>query len=122
MSKHWKEKTNLEEHIDIDYMSTAHIGGLPIQNSPAKGEWVYFVTECSFTFQFVSLEQLKTAKAYFSLKVHPSTRRFHDGLEHYWQSWSERLPAGLIRGSKRERILKALEKAFQEFSSDQSNG
>lgn len=119
MSKHWKEKTNPEEHID--YMSTTHIGGLPIQNSREKGEWVYFVSECSFTFQFVSIEQLKTAHAYFSMKVHPSTRRFNNGLEHYWQSWSERLPAGLIRGSKRERILKALEKALHEFSSDQSN-
>lgn len=119
MSKHWKEKTNPEEHID--YMSTNQIDGLSIQNSREKGEWVYFVRECSFTFQFVSLEQLKTAKAYFSTKVHPSTMRFNNGLEHYWQSWSERLPAGLKGGSKRERILKALEKALQEFSSGQSN-
>ncbi|WP_343635188.1 hypothetical protein [Fluviicola sp.] len=119
MSKHWKEKTNPEEHID--YMSTSHIGGFPIQNSSEKGEWVYFVRECSFTFQFASIDQLKVAKAYFSMKVHPSTKRFNNGLEHYWQSWFERLPAGLIRGTKRVRILKALEKALQEFSPDQPN-
>lgn len=114
MSKHWKEKTNPEQHVD--YMSTNHVQGLSVQNSPEKGEWVYFVRECSFTFQFVSLNQLKIAKEYFSVKIHPSTKRFNNGLEHYWQSWYERLPAGLTGGTKRERILKALEKALLEFS------
>lgn len=113
MSKHWKEKTDFETHVD--YMSTTHIQGLSIESSPERGEWVYFVRECSFTFQFVSLKQLEKAKEYFSQKIHPSTRKFNNGYEHYWQLWFERLPAGLIGGTKRERILKALEKALIDF-------
>lgn len=116
MSKHWKEKTDLAVHVD--YMSTAHIQGISIESSGKKGDWVYFVRECSFTFQFVSLEQLEAAISYFSLKVHPSTRRFNNGLEHYWQLWFERLPAGLTGGTKRIRILKALEKALNDFRSN----
>ena len=113
MSKHWKEKTDPEVHID--YMSTTHIDGMSVKSSAERGEWVYFVRECSFTFQFVSLNQLEAAKNYFLLKVHPSTRSFNNGLEHYWQKWFERLPAGLNGGTKRERLLKALGKALEEF-------
>ena len=71
--------------------------------------------ECSFTFQFVNLEQLDKAIAYLSKKVHPSTWEFNDGLEHYWQRWYERLPKGLAGGTKRERILKALVRARRTF-------
>jgi hypothetical protein len=117
MSKHWKEKTDNKKHID--FMMTAHIGGFPIEHSKNKGAWVYFVRECSFTFQFASIEQLKMMIDYFSKKVHPSTRTFNNGLEHYWQMWYERIPKGLAGGSKREKIHKALTKALNEFTQDE---
>ncbi|MBK6699944.1 MAG: hypothetical protein IPG55_08585 [Saprospiraceae bacterium] len=113
MSKHWKEKTDPTKHVD--FMSSTHLGGIGIEGSKEKGAWVYFVRECSFTFQFASLRQLKVASDYFSKTVHPSTRRKHDGLEHYWQFWYEKLPKGLIGGSKREKVHKALTKALMEF-------
>jgi hypothetical protein len=114
MSKHWKEVADREKHID--YMSTTHIGGINIDFEGNKTDkWVYFVKECSFTFQFVNFEQLDMMIEYFSAKIHPSRRKYNNGLEHYWQYWYERLPKGLIGGTKRERILKALLKARDEF-------
>ncbi len=114
MARYWKEKTDPDRHVD--FMSTAQIGGLPLESSGAKGDWVYFVRECSFTFQFVNLNQLEEMITYFSEKVHPSTRTENVRLEHYWQRWYERLPKGLNGGSKRERIHKALVKALAEFT------
>lgn len=98
-------------------MSTAQTEGLPLEFSRFKNTpWVYFVRECSFTFQFVALEQLKECLDWFEQKIHPSSREYNNGLEHYWQLWYERLPKGLTRESKRIKIVKALKKAHEEFS------
>ena len=113
MSKHWKEKADPEKHID--YMSTAHVGGLPLAASPEKDTpFVYFVRVEGFTFQFVTLTQLESAIAYFSDNPPPS-RAPHNGLEHFWQKWYERLPKGMTKKSKREKIKKALERAQEDF-------
>jgi hypothetical protein len=120
MSKHWKEKRNPEIHRD--FMSTDQIGGVevkPVGESPSE-EWVFFVRECSFTFQFMDLGQLDEMIDYVSQKIHPSTRRSNDGLEHYWQSWQERLPKGLLKGARREKIAKALLKVKADFENSQS--
>ena len=47
---------------------------------------------------------------YLSEKVHSSTRRFNNGLEHYWQSWEERLPRGIHARKTKERVLKGIAK------------
>ena len=90
-------------------------GGWPVDPADTDG-WMYFVRECSFTFSFVNRAQLEEARAYFARKVHPTRRRPGVSLEHYWQHWHERLPAGLTGGTKRTRILRALEQAGQHFS------
>jgi hypothetical protein len=114
MSKHWKEKADPAKHLDL--MSASGIGGINIDCDANKTDkWVYFVKECSFTFQFVNLEQLDEAIEYFNKKVHQSTREYNNGLEHYWQRWYERLPKGLTGGTKRERILKAWVRARETF-------
>lgn len=115
MSKHWKEKADADKHVD--YMSTYHVGGININFEGNKtGEWVYFVRVGSFTFQFVNLEQLDDMIEYVSQKVHPSTKAPNNGLEHYWHSWQERLPKGLLKGPRRDRILTALLKAKTDFT------
>jgi hypothetical protein len=111
----WKERLNPEKHRD--YMSTTHVGGiepaLPHDNLIVR--WVYFVNVCSFTFQFHSLEQIEACLLYFSKKTHPSTRLPVE-LEHYWQRWYERLPMYLFEETKRQKVVKAIEKALVEFA------
>ena len=115
MSKHWKEIANKEKHLD--YMSTYDVGGMNIDGIK-MGAYIYFVRECSFTFQFASLGQLDEMIEYVSKKTNPSTKVLHNGLEHYWQSWKERLPRGLLKGSKRVRILNALTRAKIDFKNE----
>ena len=111
----WKEKLDPNKHTD--FMTSSWIGGMEAEKSRDNlvVEWVYFVKECSFTFQFVSLEQLDKCIEYFSHEIPPNTIKPEVDLEHYWQRWYERLPKGLIARKKREKILKALEKAKSEF-------
>jgi hypothetical protein len=113
----WRERPNPSVHRD--FMSSSHVGGLPPRDNPLTG-WVYFVEVCSFQFQFHSLEQIQECLDYFKQKVHPSTRKPHDGLEHYWQAWYERLPQWLFANSKRQKVVKALEKALVEFQAQNS--
>lgn len=114
MSKHWKEEADPEVHRD--YMSTYQVQGNPVKvTNKLVEQYVYFVRECSFTFQFTNLDQLDEMIDYLSKKVHPSTRADHVVIEHWWHSWQERLPSGLLKGKNREKILKAMDRAREEF-------
>lgn len=115
MPRHWKERLNREKHRD--YMKGAGVGGYPIK--PSKDnlilKYVYFVDVVGFTFQFSSVTQINEALKYFKQKIHTSTIQPEVFLEHYWQRWFERLPKGLLKEAKRNKIVKALEKAVAEF-------
>ena len=93
-------------------------GGIPVKavHDNLIEKWVYFVRAASFTFQFQTVVQIEEAKDYFSKKVHQAGRKPNHGLEHYWQRWFERLPPGLQNEAKRNKILKALEQAIDEFT------
>src|SRR5262245_21177458 len=72
---------------------------------------------CSFTFYFISLEQLKAYLDYFSCKTHPGSRRIMPEEKHTWihweaQRWYERLPMYLFEEPKRQKVENALRKAF----------
>lgn len=116
MARIWKERLDPNKHRE--YLDTTWVGGLPPQ--PAKDNllvsWVYFVEVCSFTFQFHSIEQIERCLTYFSQKTHPSSRLPNCDLEHYWQRWFERLPLWLSEEPKRQKVLKALRKALDEFA------
>ena len=117
MSRIWKESFDPAKHRD--YMATYHTGGL-ISDTARDNlveRWVYFVRVASFTFQFHSPEQIEEARAYFAKTVHPARREPGHELEHYWQRWFERLPRGIQGGTKRPRVLKALEEAIAVFAS-----
>jgi hypothetical protein len=73
---------------------------------------------CSFTFEFISLEQLREALAYFSQKPLPPNRRSSVPFEHYWQRWHERLPHRLHEESKRQKIVKAFHEALEKFEAE----
>lgn len=125
MAKSWKEKFDPAKHRD--FMSTSHVGGfLPgdglggLDNSHPlmQMHWVYFVREGDFTFQFHSLAQMRECLNYFEADTHPSTMLPSITLEHYWQRWFERLPAGLRSGRRKVRIIKALRDALTRLSDD----
>jgi len=112
----WKERLDPTKHMD--YMSTSHIGGFPVE-APHDNlivKWAYFVNVCSFTFQFQSTEQIQECLNYFSQKTRPSSRRPVECGEHYWQRWYERLPMWLFEEPKRQKVVKALQKALVEFT------
>ena len=77
--------------------------------------WVYFVAVCSFTFEFHSLEQVRTCLDYFRGKIHPSSMEPGVTQEHYWQPWQQRLPLRLFEEAKRKRVVHALERALSDF-------
>lgn len=116
MAKFWKEPLDLARHRD--FMSGwQDAGGVAIERSRSDGS-VYFVRECGFTFQFASVDQLRQALEHFSATAHPPNLIPGISLEHYWQQWFERLPAGLTGGSKRVSIAKALRRALGEFTKE----
>ena len=95
----------------------AMVGGgpRPLKRDPLLEEWAYFVRVNGFTFEFVSVDQIREALEYCREKVHPARRQPGITLEHYWQRWFERLPKGLLRGKKRDEVVAALERALSEL-------
>lgn len=78
------------------------------------------VEVCGFTFVFHSRDQLIETRDWFQAKVHKSTR-LPDGpwlrAEHdVAQRWYERLPAHIKKGSKRAKVVKALNIAINKYS------
>jgi hypothetical protein len=76
------------------------------------------VNVCSFTFKFVSKDEIMEYIAFFQQKTHPTSRvpesRLPDCDFRHWHSqrWYERLPLYLQENAKREKVLKALQKAL----------
>ncbi len=114
MAKVWKEELDWSRHSNkmdapIDY--PPKVGGLP--------RWVYFVRVCSFTFEFHAVEQIKTWLDYYSQRIHPSSRMDIGGADHWeMQCWFERLPMYLLEEPKRQKVIKALSAAMEEFAAD----
>ena len=78
---------------------------------------VICVHVCSFTFRFVSKEEIHEYIDFFEAKTHPSSRvpenLVPDSSFRHWHSqrWYERLPLFLQEEPKREKVLKALREA-----------
>ncbi|WP_045420907.1 hypothetical protein [Vibrio campbellii] len=115
MSRVWREIADPKKHSD--FMSSRDEGGLPIEESRDNlvQKWVYLAEVCNFTFQFANIEQVKEAKAYFEEKVHPSSRGFHPPYEHYWHPWYCKLPKGITKEVKRQKVLKALDTILKQW-------
>ncbi|WDE08573.1 hypothetical protein SG34_032130 [Thalassomonas viridans] len=115
MSKVWREIADPNKHSD--FMNNHSEQGIPISKSRDNlvEKWVYLVEVCNFTFQFADLEQVKACKSYFEQKVHPSTIRNHPPHEHYWQPWYCKLPKGITREGKRQKVIKALTQILDKW-------
>jgi len=117
MARHWKEKLDPGKHRDF-MRGHQDAGGMPIAapRDNLLDVWVYFVEVAGFTFEFTSVDQICEALRYFEERVHPSTKGYNDGLEHYWQPWYCRLPPGIRAETKRRRVVKALKSALAEYA------
>jgi hypothetical protein len=115
MSKVWREIA--DPNIHSDFMSTFNEGGVPIEKSRDNliQKWIYLANVCNFTFQFSSIQQVKECVVYFEKKTHPRTIGDHPPYEHYWQPWYCKLPKGITKGAKREKVLKALNQILEQW-------
>jgi hypothetical protein len=115
VARWWTEPLDTKRHRD--FISTSHIGGMEIEPPRDRliEQRVYFVEAAGFTFQFVSLGQLRETLGYFEQQIHPSSRKPGVVLEHYWQSWFERLPQWLFEEPRRVKVVSALNRALQAF-------
>ncbi len=114
MARHWKEQ----------FDSTKHQNKMP--EFPVREQkdlkiiphFVYFVSVCSFTFEFHSIGQIKACFDYYSTKIQPSSRISIGAADHWEvQRWFEKLPMYLLEEPKRQRVIKALKSALVEFES-----
>lgn len=112
MARHWTEPLDPQRHVN---MMGVGVSGVPIKQT-TPDQQVYFVAVAGFTFQFASLEQLRECLQWFRNKIHPSSRLPGVILEHNWQRWYERLPKGINKESRREKVVKALENALADFA------
>jgi hypothetical protein len=79
----------------------------------------YFVAVAGFTFEFVSVEQVRECLSFFEKRIHQSSRApIFEPEKGEWEAWHERLPATILKGSKRGRVIKALRAALVEFSDE----
>jgi hypothetical protein len=92
---------------------------LPSTLSPRE---VWYVRVCSFTFVFHTPQQLEACLAYYSEKIHPSSRIPLDqlgGCDHWeCQRWFERLPMYLLEEPKRKKVFSALRFAARQWTKD----
>ena len=116
MARHWTEAHDWTRHCDrMDGVA------VPAYLPSFVPRFAYFVSVCSFTFEFQSLDQLRLCLEFYSRKLHPSTRRDIGAADHWeCERWFERLPLYLREEPKRLQVVSALQRALDEFSS-QSN-
>jgi hypothetical protein len=105
--KHWRE-------------AEAHEPPLP-GPVPGKGFAVYFVEVDGFVFRFASLAELDECVRVLSQRVLPTSRRLSEergtgyGPNNHWLS---RLPKGMKSWRYRQKAVKCLQAARQEFESE----
>ena len=110
MSRHWKERLDPNRHTD-------HMGGRRVETRDNLLEaCAYFVQVCDFTFEFVSVSQILECRDHFAVRIHPSGKwKTPPPGTHWNHPWYERLPMWLFEESKRQKVLKALGRALDEF-------
>ena len=130
MARLWKERYTLERALELgihDFENSVFVG---VPNSEwgkpdfrAWPPWIYYVEVCRFTFAFFSLEMIREYLGFYSQKVLPSSR-FYGGSPFSHgaaasvgdgQTRFERLPLRLRKEPRRQQVIKALERALQEF-------
>jgi hypothetical protein len=119
MAKVWKEQLDGSRHqnkMDAPVDRRPNVSFVP--------KWVFFVRVCSFTFEFHSLKQIGECLEYYSQKIHPTSRipwkelPLYGGDQSETQRWYERLPMYLLEEPKRQKVVKALSAAIEQFEAE----
>ena len=112
MARIWTEAYRPEKHS-----APAEYAGSLVDHFRAPGllpKDVLLVSVASFTFQFFTTQHLRDCLAYFSSKIHPSSRVSIGGADHWEvQRWFERLPMYLLEEPKRRKVITALTEALK---------
>ncbi len=128
MPQIWKEPYNVEAALDLGIRDLE--GGRIVRwdERGIQTEWderpdlepacILFVQVCGFTFGFFSRAMLLAYLEHFEQKVQPSRIRDTPHCNHDMrQDVFTRLPLYLREEPKRLRVVKALQKALEEFRS-----
>jgi hypothetical protein len=117
MARIWKEPYDSVKHraIPVEYW------GKNDDHLRAPGlipKDIVMVHVASFTFQFVTVQQLRDCLSYFDQKTHPSNRLpmpSEASAFTHWeaQRWFERLPVYLFEEPKRRKVVEALKHALK---------
>jgi hypothetical protein len=112
VARYWKEPLDPARHVDHFHPGSA----VPRSADRRATGFSYFV-QVGFTFEFASIDQLRDCLAFFERRVHPSSRAHVFAPEKgHWEAWHERLPAHVLKGSRRERVLAAFRAALASFT------
>src|SRR5690348_14865801 len=105
MAQIWKERYDERKHHNKMW-GTDGIEARETRDGRLVPRYVYFVRVCSFTFELHSIEQIEACLAFYSRKIHPSSRE-DIGAADQWecQRWYERLPLYLREESKRPKVV-----------------
>lgn len=89
----------------------------------AVPEWIYYVHVCGFTFAFYSLEMIQAFLDYYSTKILPSRAQDAPHCNNdLRQNVFNRLPLYLREEPKRQKVVKALQRALKEFGAEINTG
>jgi hypothetical protein len=118
MAKAWKEEFDSVNHSNKMWT----VDSVPYPKANFVTRWVFFVRVCSFTFEFHSLKQIEDCLEYYSQKIHPSSRLpvYNENYGDHWeaQRWFEQLPMYLLEEPKRQKVIKALAAALEQFEAE----
>jgi hypothetical protein len=130
MARIWKVPYSREKYREStghwdDYVFWAEEGCVQLRSGawvvlPPDGaqKWIYYVEVCRFTFVFLSLREICTYLDFYSEKGRGSDRWRADGSpcpEDEGQNQFSRLPLRLRQEHKREKVVKALQRALHVF-------
>jgi hypothetical protein len=121
MARIWKETYDSAKHqAPIEYWGS---GDDHLRAPGLIPKDVVLVHVASFTFQFMTVHQLRECLSYFEQKIHPSSRRpippeSSIGLHGESQRWFERLPMHLLEEPRRQKVVDALTRALKLIAED----
>jgi hypothetical protein len=112
--KFWKERFDLSRHKD-QMDSLVHVQYATDPHASIRTHWIYFAEIAGFTFEFMSLDQVRECLAHFEQRLHPSSR-LDIGSADSWevQRWYERIPGHLQSDRDRSDIVRVLSALLQE--------